>query len=125
MNCVSSIETLESRIAPATIALGTGTTNAGNTSLGAADEVTATLNDAAGSGKFVVTGTVSINGTVLTLDVSQPVTNFQDFLLIDNDDIDPIAGTGFLGLPEGAVFKADDAYFQISYTGGDGNDVVL
>lgn len=120
----SSIELLESRIAPASIALGTGTMPAGNTTLEMADTLSATLNDGAGSGKLVVTGTVEINGAALALDVSQLPADQQDFILIENDDTDAIDGT-FAGLPEGAVFKADGTYFQISYTAGDGNDVEL
>ena len=50
------------------------------------------------------------------------------FVLIDNDGIDPISGT-FLGLDEGVVFTTNLfnsglAYF-VTYSGGDGNDVVL
>src|SRR5262249_20617694 len=37
---------------------------------------------------------------------------------------DRVAGT-FAGLPEGATFVAGGQTFQISYTGGDGNDVAL
>jgi hypothetical protein len=120
----SSIEALESRIAPASIALGTGTTNAGNTTLDMVDTLSATLNDIAGSGKLVVTGTVTINGATLDLDVSQKPADSTDFTLIDNDDVDLVTGT-FAGLPEGAIFKADGTYFQISYIGNDGNDVTL
>lgn len=120
----STIEALESRIAPASIALGTGTMNMGDTTLDAPDTLSATLNDALGSGQLVVTGTVAINGAMLALDVSELPADREDFTLIDNDDIDPINGT-FAGLPEGAVFLADGTYFKISYEGGDGNDVVL
>jgi len=120
----SSIEMLESRIAPASIALGTTTMPVGNTTLEMADTLSATLNDGAGSGKLVVTGTMTINGATLALDVSQLPADQQDFILIENDDVDSISGT-FAGLPEGAVFQADGAYFQISYTAGDGNDVEL
>lgn len=120
----STIEALESRIAPASIALGTGTTNSGDVTLGAADTLSATLNDVAGSGKLVVTGTVAINGAALDLSVAQKPGDLDGFTLIDNDDTDAITGT-FSGLPEGRVFSADGTYFKISYQGGDGNDVTL
>lgn len=121
----SSLEALESRIAPASIALGTGTTPMGDTTLEAADTLSATLNDVAGSGMLVVTGTVTINGATLALDVSELPDDRDSFVLIDNDDTDAITGT-FADLPEGAVFQADGTYFKISYTGGDdSNDVTL
>lgn len=120
----STIEALESRIAPASIALGTGTTNSGNVTLDAPDTLSATLNAVAGSGQLIVTGTVTINGAALDLDVAQVPGDLDEFVLIENDDIDAISGT-FASLPEGQVFKADGTYFKISYEGGDGNDVTL
>jgi fibronectin-binding autotransporter adhesin len=36
----------------------------------------------------------------------------------------PVLGT-FAGLPEGATFLATNGVFQITYTGGDGHDIVL
>ncbi len=52
----------------------------------------------------------------------------DSFLIIDNDLTDPIVGT-FKDLPEGAMFDetfdGDIFKFQITYIGGDGNDVVL
>ena len=83
----------------------------------------------------VVAGTdhdqVGVNGSVIlgdaTLNVSTgavvPVLGSQ-FLIITNDSSDAVIGT-FDGLPEGAVFPAGSMYLQVSYTGGDGNDVVL
>jgi hypothetical protein len=46
------------------------------------------------------------------------------FLILQNDGTEPIGGT-FLNLPQGAVFGALDTQFQITYTGGDGNDVSI
>lgn len=120
----SSIEALESRIAPASIALGTGVTNAGDTTLDMADTLSATLNDVAGSGKLVVTGTVTINDATLDLTIAAKPADGANFTLIDNDAVDTVTGT-FDGLAEGTIFKAGDTYFQISYAGGDGNDVTL
>lgn len=120
----SSIEALESRIAPASITLGTGTTNASATTLEMVDTLSATLNDATGSGKLIVTGTVTINGATLDLDIAAKPADATDFTLIDNDGVDLVTGT-FAGLSEGAIFKAGNTYFQISYTGNDGNDVTL
>src|SRR5262249_8193474 len=49
----------------------------------------------------------------------------SEFVIIDNDGIDSIAGGHFNGLAEGATFLIDNDTFQISYRGGDGNDVVV
>lgn len=49
------------------------------------------------------------------------------FTIIDNDEFDAVVGT-FNGLAEGASFDvagAGSVHFEITYLGGDGNDVVL
>jgi autotransporter-associated beta strand protein len=48
----------------------------------------------------------------------------QTFTIINNEDNDAVIGT-FAGLPEGMTFAIGPVVFQISYVGGDGNDVVL
>lgn len=49
----------------------------------------------------------------------------DQFTIINNQSKTPVKGI-FNGLPEGATFKGPDgSVFKISYTGGDGNDVVL
>ena len=45
-------------------------------------------------------------------------------VLIDNDGTDPIVGE-FAGLPEGSLVSFGGFSGQISYQGGDGNDLVL
>ena len=72
-----------------------------------------------------VTGTVTLDGT---LDVSR-FNGFQpqlgdSFVIINNDLADAVSGT-FTGLAEGSTFTSDTVTWQITYTGGDGNDVVL
>jgi autotransporter-associated beta strand protein len=71
-----------------------------------------------------VTGAVNLNGVILhpILGFNSAVSNH--FVLIANDGNDPVSGT-FSGLAEGAVFGLGGAQFQITYKGGDGNDVVL
>ncbi|MCI5222840.1 MAG: hypothetical protein D3924_09255 [Candidatus Electrothrix sp. AR4] len=44
--------------------------------------------------------------------------------MIDNDGSDPVVGT-FNGLDELATVTVDRVEYQISYVGGDGNDVTL
>ena len=74
-----------------------------------------------------VTGTVAINGSRLSSISSMmrfaPAVS-ESFVLIANDASDPVLGT-FLGVPEGARFVHSNMLFQITYGGGDGNDVVL
>lgn len=48
----------------------------------------------------------------------------DQFKIIDNQSSDPVQGT-FAGLPEGTQFTVNGIVFNISYVGGDGNDVVL
>ena len=65
-------------------------------------------------------------GTTSSLSVtrnfaSSPGTTFK---IIDNASTKAVIGT-FNGLPEGKAFAVSGLPFQISYVGGDGNDVVL
>jgi len=71
-----------------------------------------------------VTGFVNLGNANLSvlLGFNSAVSN--KFLIIANDSNDPINGT-FKNLPEGAIFSTGNAQFQISYLGGDGNDVEL
>ncbi|MEM9366352.1 MAG: cadherin domain-containing protein [Planctomycetota bacterium] len=74
-----------------------------------------------------VTGAVTISPSV-TLDVALfggfiPASR-QPYVIVDNDGTDEISGS-FAGLPEGASIEVGDGAFQISYSGGDGNDVAL
>jgi autotransporter-associated beta strand protein len=74
-----------------------------------------------------VTGTVTLNpGATLTLAFvgSGQVPAETIYTLIANDGIDAVVGT-FAGLPEGKIFTANGQRWQISYVGGDGNDVTL
>lgn len=71
-------------------------------------------------------GTVKLgDGTLkaVLLDGVKPAAGKQ-YVIISNDGKGKTQGT-FKDLPEGATFEADGYVFQISYKGGDGNDVVL
>ena len=46
------------------------------------------------------------------------------FTAIDNTSANPISGT-FANLPDGSTFTVGRNTFQVSYTGGDGNDLTL
>src|SRR5262249_9194653 len=71
-----------------------------------------------------ITGSVNLGGAALlaTLSFNSAVSN--QFIIIDNDGTDPVIGM-FNGLPEGAIFMIGPSRFEITYQGGDGNDVVL
>jgi autotransporter-associated beta strand protein len=72
-----------------------------------------------------VTGTVFLDEPTLTL-VGGGVAPqlFKVLTIIRNDGTDPVSGT-FAGLPEGAVVRVGSFVANISYKGGDGNDVTL
>lgn len=71
-----------------------------------------------------VTGTVDVSGANLSTNVGFTPSRGDSFALILNDGSDAVTGT-FSGLAEGATFTAGGRIFQISYTAGDGNDIVL
>ena len=78
-----------------------------------------------GHDQLVVTGAVDITGAALTVDFTgvTGLTPGDILTIIDNDGAgDPVVGT-FAGLPEGALIGS--GLFEISYVGGDGNNVVL
>ncbi|WP_442506611.1 Calx-beta domain-containing protein [Novipirellula sp. SH528] len=76
------------------------------------------------SDRLAVTGTVNLAADLLvSLGTTAPGVGDQ-FVIISNDGTDPVTGT-FTGLPQDSQFEVDTTTFQISYTGGDGNDVVL
>jgi autotransporter-associated beta strand protein len=69
-------------------------------------------------------GVVTISDAVLRLTRSYLPTEADRFTIIDNRGQDEVFGT-FLNLPEGAVLTNGGVRFEITYLGGDGNDVVL
>ena len=75
-----------------------------------------------------VTGTVVIgaDGADIFLDLRGGFANTpaEEIILINNDGSDPISGS-FSGLREGATVSFGDFNGQITYQGGDGNDVTL
>lgn len=77
-----------------------------------------------------VTGSVSLSGSpqiALTLGYD-PIDFVDTFVALRNDGADAVSGRFFAGgtqLAEGGLFLAGGQAWQISYSGGDGNDVVL
>jgi len=108
----------------ATLALNRtiGLVQSGNLSLQGTLE--ATLTSPANYEQIQVQGSIILAGP-LVLDVAGLTATTGDmFTLIDNFTANPVSGT-FTGLPNGSQFNAGSYRFQISYTGGTGNDVVL
>ncbi len=81
----------------------------------------------AGSGfdQITVGGSVALGGSLNPelIDGFTPSLGEQ-FTIINNTSTNAISGQ-FNGLSEGAIFTSGANQFQISYSGGDGNDVVL
>lgn len=71
-----------------------------------------------------VTGTVTINGATLNLTGPGLPSVGDSAIIIDNDGADAVVGT-FAGMGEGQAFIFAGGLYQISYVGGDGNDVAL
>ncbi|MCR9233764.1 MAG: cadherin domain-containing protein [bacterium] len=71
-----------------------------------------------------VTGEVDLTGATLNISSSFTAAAGDQFLLIDNDDVDAVTGN-FVGLAEGTLFNFNGNQVYITYQGGDGNDVVL
>jgi hypothetical protein len=69
-------------------------------------------------------GTVTLSGGMFRLVNTPSLEVGQSLTLIDNDGTDPVSGT-FANMPEGFGFYQSYISLQISYHGGDGNDVTL
>lgn len=79
-----------------------------------------------GYDQIIVNGATALgNGTLsLTLYNNFVPTTGQSYTIISNDGTDAVTGT-FSGLVQGATFTQNGVTYSISYTGGDGNDVVV
>ncbi|WP_236978598.1 right-handed parallel beta-helix repeat-containing protein, partial [Membranihabitans maritimus] len=74
-----------------------------------------------------VIGSVDLTGDDLVLTGSYVPTGGESFVILSNDGSDAVVGT-FNSLPEGSIipnFLGSGLDALISYTGGDGNDVVV
>jgi hypothetical protein len=70
-------------------------------------------------------GPISLDGSLqLDADFASPPSLSSEIILIDNDGTDPISGA-FVGMVEGTQLTLDGYLFELSYIGGDGNDVSL
>lgn len=73
--------------------------------------------------QLTVSGSVALAGN-LNVSLGYTPAPGQRFVIISNDGTDPVQGT-FTGLSQDATFLVGSDLLQISYTGGDGNDVEL
>ena len=74
-----------------------------------------------------VTGTVTLDGSLGVSFIngySASATTGDTFAIINNDGVEGVVGT-FNGLSEGDTFFLGSVQLQVSYAGGDGNDVTL
>jgi autotransporter-associated beta strand protein len=107
-----------------------GTLNSGSIALASGAIFDVELNGAS-AGQFDqqnVTGAVDVTGSMLNLTLGFAPTSGSFTIIANDGSADAVVGT-FSGLPEGMVFTrttgGNTATFQITYQGGDGNDVVL
>jgi autotransporter-associated beta strand protein len=79
-----------------------------------------------GYSQLHVGGAISLANASLNLTISSGfvATPGSQFTIINNTGSAAVGGT-FLGLPQGSTVTVSGQTFSISYTGGDGNDVVL
>lgn len=73
-----------------------------------------------------VRGAINLSGSpVLSLNLNfQPTVRGTTYTIINNDGSDSVVGT-FNGQAEGSYITANNITYQVSYRGGDGNDVTL
>ena len=106
------------------------TTGAATLSLTSAKDLKIVINNTtldSGYTQLNVVGLVDLNGASLLLSGTYTPVAGDSFTIVNNDAGDALNGT-FNGLPEGAVipnFLGSSLGAKITYTGGDGNDVVL
>ena len=70
-------------------------------------------------------GSVTITNSNLVVTVATTLSVGQTFTILIKNSLGPITGT-FAGIPQGGtVTGSNGTVFSVSYTGGDGNDIVL
>ena len=112
---------------------GVGTLTVANVILSGGSTLSLEIASVSAFDQLKVTNNISLQGTVvLSLSLAyDPVDNEDSFLVIENEGTGVIGVTGpkfsYAGtmLEEGTRFAVGTQEFQITYTGGTGNDVVL
>jgi autotransporter-associated beta strand protein len=106
---------------------GTGILTMSGLSLGGATALAVDLNGVApgtGYDRLAVANQVVIGNASLQVTRGYTPAANTTFTIIDNAGAAPVFGS-FTGLPQNSLLFVDGHPFRISYTGGDGNDVVL
>ncbi|WP_074307747.1 beta strand repeat-containing protein [Singulisphaera sp. GP187] len=102
-------------------------TSHGNLTLDAASTYAVALNGTTAGTDYSqlgVNGQISLGNATLQTTLGYTPAGHDQLLILNNTGAAAINGT-FAGLPQGATVVVANEAFQISYTGGDGNDVVL
>jgi autotransporter-associated beta strand protein len=121
---VGSITTTGATLKPGDAAPGV-LTDTGALTLNSASTYAVTLNSNTVFSQTKVAGAIDLAGATLSTTLGFTPSGQQSFTIINNTGSAAITGT-FAGLAQGAVLTvAGGEQFKISYTGGDGNDVVL
>jgi hypothetical protein len=74
--------------------------------------------------QIAITGEVHLSGAAMRITNGFAPPPGATFVIISNDGADAVDGS-FFGLPEGSFITTNGVSLQISYAGGDGNDVTL
>ncbi|MFO0910374.1 MAG: Ig-like domain repeat protein [Isosphaeraceae bacterium] len=105
----------------------TGVLNTGDATLNGGSSLNVELDGTTAGTSYSqlnVSGAVNLGNATLTVTLGYTPVVGDTFTIINNDGSD-LVGATFLALPEGATFYVGTHAFQISYVGGDGNDVTL
>lgn len=128
---VGPVTSMVGTISAGTLTSPTGVFTTGNLSLSGDSnylcKIGGTSPGSSGHDQLNVIGTVSLANArlaPLAWNAFRPAVG-DSFRILNNDGSDPVSGT-FLNAPEGAVFAGPlNTAFRITYTGGDGNDIVI
>ena len=74
--------------------------------------------------QLVASGLISLSGVTLNPSLNYASSPGDQFVILKNNSGSPVSGT-FTGLAQNAQFHFGGQLFQINYSGGAGNDVVL
>jgi hypothetical protein len=84
-------------------------------------ELSSSTTPCTGFDKFIVNGTVTLNGATLSATRGFSPASGDEFIIIANDGVDAVVGQ----FVQGGTITISGIVFDINYVGGDGNDVVL
>lgn len=106
---------------------GGGTSQIGNVTdltLAAGSSLVMAMYSATNYGTLNASGNVSLGGSNLVVSFAFTSATGDAFTIINKTSGGAVTGT-FAGLAEGATFTSNGRTYQITYVGGDGNDVVV